>query len=193
MNNQKVLKQRYAEILAADVWRNDQSMIDFCLKKAGYIVELENGDIVVIDKPEIKKDFCFGYSDSRYDTEDYDRANACADHARNSVDYFIEQNMVEIDNMIALYEGKDADRWVFKVCIPYSGQPRDSKFKSIFMYRPWDESEYSKQFPVLGDADRQRMIEGYKAVRAAFEKRLNTYLKRYGLSKVHAWSYWQDA
>ena len=53
-------------------------------KKANHIVELENGDIVVIEKPTIKKDFCFGYSDSRYDTEDYDRANEMAAHARTS-------------------------------------------------------------------------------------------------------------
>jgi hypothetical protein len=25
-----------------------------------------------------------------------------------------------------------------------------------------------------------------------FEKRLRTYLKRYGLSKIHSWTYWAD-
>lgn len=66
MSTQKELKQKYADILAADVWHDDQEMIDFCLKEAGYIVELVNGDIIVIKKPKIKKDFCFGYSDSRF-------------------------------------------------------------------------------------------------------------------------------
>lgn len=30
-------------------------------------------------------------------------------------------------------------------------------------------------------------------VRKAFRKRLDTYLKRYGVSKLHTWSYWADA
>ena len=192
MSSQKELKQRYAEILAADVWHNDQKMVDYCVKEAGYIVELVNGDIVAISKPRIEKNFCFGYSDSRYDTEDYDRANAMAEHASKSQEYFIEENLKGIDEMIALLEGKDSGRWVFKVCIPYSRQPMDSKLKGIHQYNRWDESEYGKNFPELAGEDLQRVIDGFKAVRADFVKRLNTYLKRYGLSKVHSWSYWQD-
>lgn len=193
MSNQKELKQRYAEILAAEVWHNDQKMVDYCVKKAGYIVELDNGDILAIEKPSIDKDFCFGYSDSRYDTEDFDRANDMAHHARTSQEYFLEQNMKGIDEMIARLEGEESNRLVFKVCIPYSGQPMSSKLKAIHLYNRWDQSEYAKRFPELMGADRQKVIEGYKVVKADFEKRLNAYLKRYGLSKVHAWSYWRDA
>ena len=32
-----------------------------------------------------------------------------------------------------------------------------------------------------------------RAEQEKFEKRLNTYLKRYGLSKCHYWTYWLDA
>ena len=199
MSTQKELKQRYAEILAADVWHNDQSMVDFCVKEAGYIVELENGDILAITKPRIQKDFCFGYSDSRYDTEDYDRANAMAAHASSSTDYFLAENLREIDNAIKLLEnngfeeytdGFKTRRVVYRVGIPYSRQPENSKLKSLFTL-PWHD-ERSQKYPELSVNDRLRVIEGYKAVRAAFEKRLNTYLKRYGLSKVNSWSYWRD-
>lgn len=199
-NYQKVLKERYAAILAAEVWHNDQKMVDYCVKKTGYVVELGNGDIIAIDKPSIEKSFCFGYSDSRYDTEDYDRANAMADHARKSEDYFIEQNMAGINQMIEQLEANSASdalngvyspRPVFRVCVPYSGQPADSKLKALHSYPYWDEQ--AQKWPELKGDDRQRVIDGYKVVRADFEKRLNTYLKRYGLSKVRSWSYWQDA
>lgn len=193
MATQKELKQRYAEILAADVWRNDQKMVDYCVKEAAYIVELENGDILKIEKPRIHKNFCFGYSDSRYDTEDYDRANDMADHARKSTEYFIEQNLKEINDMIAELEGdsKRASRWVFRIRIPYSGQPADSKLKALQTFQSWDEQ--AQKYPVLEGENLRRVIEGYKIVKADFEKRLQTYLKRYGMSKVHSWSYWQDA
>ena len=193
MATQKELKQRYAEILAADVWHNDQKMIDFCVKEAAYIVELEDGSILAIEKPRIKKDFFFGYSDSRYDTEDFDRANDMADHARKSTEYFIEQNMKDINAKIAQLEGTswDASRWVNRIRIPYTGQPAYSKLKAIHTFRDYDE--HGKESPELEGENLRRVIEGYKIVRADFEKRLQTYLKRYGLSKVKSWSYWQDA
>ena len=191
MKNQKELKQRYAEILATDVWHNDQKMVDYCVKKAAYIVELENGDIVALEKPSIQKDFCFGYSDSRYDTEDYDRAEKMASHARKNVDYFMEQNLKGINSTIANLESDAWDSWQYHIRIPYSGQPENSKLKDIEAFRWHDER--AQKFPKLEGENLQRVIEGYKVVKADFEKRLNTYLKRYGLSKVHSWSYWQDA
>lgn len=33
------------------------------------------------------------------------------------------------------------------------------------------------------------MLEEEKAKQ---EKRINTYLKKYGLTKIHSWSYWAD-
>lgn len=192
MMNQKELKQKYAEILAADVWGQDSKMIEFCVKEAGHIVELENGDIIPIKKPNIEKNFCFGYRDSRYDTVEYDRANAAADHAKKSVDYFLKENLKGINEKIAMLEGKDADRIEFRIRIPYNGQPENSQLKTIDQYYRWDDRGQSK-YQLLEGEDLQRVIEGYKIVKAAFEKRLASYLKRYGLSKVHSWSYWQDA
>ena len=191
MKTQKELKQRYAEILAADVWHNDQKMVDYCVKKAGYIVELENGDVVAIEKPSIEKNFCFGYSDSRYDTEDFDRANRMADHARKSVDYFLDQNLKGINATIEDLEKNGSGRWIYRIAVPYSGQPKDSQLKSIWHLDRWDDR--CQQFPLLEGENLQRVIEGYKVVRADFEKRLQSYLKRYGLSKVNSWSYWRDA
>lgn len=37
------------------------------------------------------------------------------------------------------------------------------------------------------------ILEGLKFALAKFDKRLNAYLKRYGVSKIHTWTYWADA
>lgn len=181
----------YREIIAREVWMLDAKMTDFCVKQAAYIVELENGDIIVIEKPRIETRFCFGYSDSRYDTEDYDRANAMADYASKREEYFIEQNMEEINKTIAQMEGTVSHPFVYRLRTKYYKQPKDSKLKSLDAYY-WHD-EYAKQYQEISSADMQRVIEGYKVVRSDFEKRLKTYLKRYGMSKVKTWSYWQDA
>lgn len=189
MKTQKELKQRYAEILAADVW-SDPKMVDYCVKKAGYIVELENGDIVAIEKPSIQKNFCFGYHDSRYDTEDFDRAENMAEHARKSTEYFLEQNLKGINETIDNLEGRGSYRWEWRVAIPYTGQPKDSQLKDVWCVDSYESR--GKEYPLLKGEDLQRVVEGYKVVKADFEKRLNTYLKRYGLSKVNSWSFWAD-
>lgn len=36
------------------------------------------------------------------------------------------------------------------------------------------------------------LIAGYEEVKTEFIKRLNSYLKRYGMSKVETWSYLMD-
>lgn len=189
--NQKELKQRYAEILAAEVWHDDTRMVDFCVKRAAYIVELSSGDILALEKPTIKKDFCFGYSDSRYDTEDYDRANAAAAHAATSQDYFLSENLHDIENEIDRLESNEPNSWDYYLCVPYYGQPQNSQLKAIKTFYRWDQ--HAAQYTLLSGEDRARVAEGYKVVKADFEKRLHNYLKRYGLSKVQSWSYWQDA
>lgn len=191
MKTQKELKAMYQEILENEVWQRSPDMVDYCVKKTAHIVELTNGDIIAIEKPGIETRFCFGYSDSRYDTEDYDRANDMADYASKSQEYFIEENMKGINQIIGQMEGTVPNSFEWRLRVPYSGQPEGSKLKSLDAYY-WSD-EHAKQFPEISDEDLQRVIEGYKVVKASFEKRLNTYLKRYGMSKVKTWSYWQDA
>lgn len=191
MKTQKELKAMYQEILANEVWKSSPDMVDYCLKEAAHIVELTNGDIIVIEKPRIETRFCFGYSDSRYDTEDYDRANAMADHAKKSQEYFIEENMKDINRTIGEMEGTIHHSYEYRLRVKYTGQTEGSKLKSLEVCR-WGD-EYAKKYPEISAEDLQRVVEGYKVVKASFEKRLNTYLKRYGMSKVKTWSYWQDA
>lgn len=185
---QKELKALYKTILENEVW-NTADMVDYCVKKANHIVELENGDIVVIEKPTIKKDFCFGYSDSRYDTEDYDRANEMAAHARTSEEYFISENLKQIDNMIE--DLINTHSYKAYKSVNYYNQPKDSKLKSVRFVKWFEVAEPDWQ--ELTENEVTALIKGYEIVKENFIKRLNTYLKKYGLSKVNSWSYWQDA
>ena len=53
--------------------------------------------------------------------------------------------------------------------------------------------EWEKTRDEISEEDRERLYEGYVKLCNDFEKRLRTYLKRYGLTKVHSWTYWRDA
>ena len=82
MKTQKELKDLYMEIVKAEVWPKSPKMQEFARKQAGYIIELSNGKIICVDKPSIKKDFCFGYGMYLRSTdEEEDRAFSMAQKA----------------------------------------------------------------------------------------------------------------
>lgn len=107
----KKVDREFLRGLFSQVW--NEKMTDYCTAKADVIVRMDSGDVFVIDKPRITKTFCFGYSDSPYDTEDYDRAARAAEHAYKSIDYFIQQNM----------EDSDFCRWI-EILDDYIKDPR---------------------------------------------------------------------
>lgn len=44
----------------------------------------------------------------------------------------------------------------------------------------------------LNDSENERLNNAIDKANAKFEKRLQTYLKKYGLSKVNTWTYWEN-
>ena len=194
---QQELKNRFTEIISTEVWPHSQHMIDYCKKQAAYIVPLDNGDIAEIEKPSIETSFCFGYGYCGVSTtEDHQRAIDCANHARTKEEYFISENLKGLDEMID--DLKD-DTMHFYKFVKYYGSPDDSNLKGVrganFCHTPenaawqWTGLRSLKE---LTETERQELIKGYETVKEQFIKRLNTYLKRYGLSKLHVWTYLSD-
>lgn len=191
---QKELKELYQKE-TTEYWKN-QKMIDYCMKKAAYIVELEDGEYTIIDKPSIKTSFCFGYGYCGMSTEDdWKGAANMAEKARQDQEYFIRENLKGLDESIKSLEDKSLEIYKF---IGYNGQKEDSFRRSFRIVEPWHNPEYEPwawnmpKVKRMSDQERQAVLEGYQEVKKAFIKRLNTYLKRYGLTKVRSWTYLSD-
>ena len=188
MKDQKQLKDEFKTILEKEVWPKSPKMVDYCVKKAAYIVELDNGDFMEIDKPSIETDFCFGYGMYGVSTdEDYKGAESMRNYAKTNENYFLQENLKGIDGMIKQLEGDDLTAYKR---LHYYGQKEGSKLKSINFCRYWESPENG--WERLTDAEKKAIVEGCKIVRAQFEKRLHTYLKKYGTSKLHTWTYLVD-
>ena len=183
---QAALKAQYRELLKT-AW-NDEKMVDFCAKQAERVVELDGGYLTDIDRPRIETSFCFGYSDSAYNTDDYDRANAAAARAARDEQYFIRENMLDIAHRMKNL--KDS-RLKYYRYVKYIECLEDSKLAGVTSLRAWEDPRPG--YAELSDSDRAKIWEGYAAVARNFLKRLNTYLKRYGMTKINTWSYWRDA
>lgn len=170
MKTQKELKELYKLLLTV---RNP----DYYLKEVSHIVELSDGSLFPIEKPHLQTSFCFGWGTFEGDEE----ANKMVNHAQNSQEYFRSANLENFDR-----DPKSIAKHTFKVCNSYRGE-------NIKVIHPLMDWENPANHTLLSEEDRVRILEGYKIVRARFEKRINTYLKRYGTSKLRTWSYWADA
>ena len=198
MRTQKELKEVFKNE-SAKVWGNDTRMHKWAMGQAAYIVELSDGDIIEIEKPSIKKGFCFGYGMYATATdEEFYRAEEKVEAARKNVDYFINENLAPINGAIEALQKDHRNVYTF---LAYSGMSEGDLLKSYSIFSEWEtpeSEEFSYKFNGLSDLkklssdDIQKIIDGLQEVKQAFIKRLNTYLKKYGLSNVNAWSYIRD-
>lgn len=188
----------YIAPIAADDWKGSQSMIEHEIKNTSVIAVLSGGKVFTIDKPSIETRFCFGHGQNGITSqEEEDRANEMAKHAEESVKYFMAENLKGLNEHIKALEKHLHDLEVFG-CVgrimygtKYTG--RDNNHIGI-SYIKWDEVEWyeARGWKPLSKEDTETVIEAYKQARALFIKRLETYLKRYGLSKVNTWTYLVD-
>lgn len=194
----------------AKVWK-DTKTIDYCTNKALNTVTMDDGTILVIDKKAIETRFCFGE-----DGYDYDEAAASAQHARTSCEYLKRENMRHFDEWLETIDGTISGEGRFFVTIRgkrYTGQANGCKLGHIELRRDVEVlndlggSAYLAELPgqTITEAgsgskyyiptrdELARIRSAYEAARAAHEKKVDAYIKRYGTSKVHSWTYWRNA
>lgn len=178
----KNVKEIYID-KAAKLFGGSDSWIKYFKKNIDIVVELENGGLYGIEKPSIEKSFCFD------DSYDYDGAARLAADARTNVDAFVRRNLERagFDEIIKSLENGDD----YKVRVTYT-KDNEGIIKSIVRTDYYSLAYYPEieSLPDITERDRAALIEAYKEARENFVKRVNTYLKRYGLSKVRSWTYW---
>lgn len=187
-------------------WTSDH-MIKYCVGQLAGVAILPNGDIISIEKKRIETRFCFG--ESGYDYED---AANMAHHARTSEDYFRAENMKEFDSWVKdLEEARNMNGRYYIIIrdIHYTGQSEDCKLRGLDWVRDIDlldacgGSAYLEELPgkhidkfggrVATPEEIDIILTAYKAAREDHRKKVDAYLKRYGLSKVESWTYWREA
>lgn len=200
--NKEMLTKEYSK-----VW-SDEHMINYCTNKAATMAILPDGGIITVDKQKIHKEFCFG--ESGYDAED---AADAAQNARTNQNYFLNENMKAFRDYIkALEESKTetGNTWLHIMDTHYIDQQKDCMIRSFQFARTTEVLEetgpaflselFGKQVKIRGCAGHiatpeevDEILTAYKEAAADHEKKVLSYLKRYGTSKVRAWTYWRDA
>ena len=195
---QKELKAVYTEELKK-AWDTDE-LVKHCSKSTAFVIE-HDGALYGIEKPRIETCFCFGYGiNGISNSEQEQEAEAMAETARKSKKYFINQNLEHLNRWIeSLKEilGDMGKNWaegshpqyMIETGERYIGQKEDCRLR----YYSIVDTFSGTRGEICNDTELiKKLLAGYEEVRADFIKRLNTYLKRYGLSKVKTWSYLSD-
>ena len=131
----------------------------------------------LIDKPSIKNKFCF--RDEGPDYEHY-----CKLHDDDSLmrKYFISENESEFtDKLNRIYDGEEIRL-----------HDQDYRHMTNLYIGCWSWGE-SKQGREATEEEKKLLMDGINFGLSLFRKRLDSYLKRYGTSKLHTWTYWADA
>lgn len=176
------------------VWGNDSKMVKYCQDEISNAVKLSDGRIVVVEKQKLETSFCFGYSTCGQGAE-YGEANNAAHYAKTSEEFFREQNIKDLQSKINLLKGKKEKSWWGD---PYLAQ--ESYYScgkiNIHKVRELRYVDFIEQtqglYSEISEADRKVIVSMYEEEVIKMNKRIDTYLKRYGLSKLNVWTYWRD-
>lgn len=137
-----------------------------------------NYGYILIPKPDIENKFCF-----RDEGADYEAYKEIIKTDKTLERYFLSENLDTVDRKIRKLEG-EARLFV--------SQPRDCNGKVYWYEGMYGEKRNDNDIEMPNEL-RKELIKAYKVSRALFEKRLKNYLKRYGTSHIHTWTYWADA
>lgn len=204
MAGDKALLEEYVREMEK-AWPNDKGMLDYFRKKWSGGVRLQNGGILCFEKPSIETRFCF--HDEGPDYEYY--KELMADKETRLKQYFIDQNLGSMDETIRALEVDcrypqdergyryDGKAWYLER-VSYSSQREPL---NVWCFHAWCEYDVRNEpyrykpgtYEKMTEADRLTILAGMRRERDKFERRLQSYLKRYGVSKIHTWTYWADA
>ena len=132
--------------------------------------------VYLFQKPRIENDFCF--SD---EGPEYDYYKELCNDKKLLEEHFIAHNMEQVREPKegeTMYIIKDSWSTDGRVYIRWSNYP----------YIPANDQIVRE----ATEREKQEYRLQLRAVRAEFGKRVDKYLKRFGTSKLHIWSYWAD-
>ena len=152
-------------------------------------------------KPSIQTRFCFGYGLNGISTqEDYEGARSQERNMETNQQTFINANLEDLNKSI-----KDLQDFIDNF-FDNKNTCFSSRYNKIFICKnsynhlaylawSWDYDNIRNKDDIIKEATKEDLlliIEVYKQQIENFKKRLNTYLKRYGLSKLTTWTYLVD-
>lgn len=190
----KDVKAEYLQVNNLDIKKSfDAKYYEFGLKFDNHFL--------MFKKPTIQTRFCFGYGCNGIELDgDYEAAREQEKQINNDKQKFINENLKELNKNI-----KDLQKFIDNF-FDNKNSCFSCRYNKIFIcknsyghlaYLAWSFNfdNIRDKEAIIKEATKEDLlliIEVYKQQVENFKKRLNTYLKKYGLSKLHTWTYLSD-
>lgn len=164
---------------------------DWLIQSTTHYVRFENGMIFLFRKPSIQTEFCYGYGFCGVSTEEEERGAESRSEAIKEKENFFHANMDYF---------RDLEKTLNDLCenekVYASNNYENSHFVYIFndddaMLNHFYETKIKDAY-VLSAKDIKAMKEAVLVGKQMFLKRLETYWKRFGSSKIRSWTYLSD-
>ena len=197
-------KQTLNEFLELVAQKDGEKWVQWYKKEISNILKIDNY-FLLFDKPSIKKEFCFGYGQNGVCFDDSDKiASKEANKARSNKDYFIKENLKEINKEIRLiiaYLKNPEDMsehldfgYKYRYNKPFLFHQNETTKTICYRFCSPTQIAESYKNPIrkLTINELRQILKVLKTEKQKLLRRLNTYLKKYGLSKIHSWTYLID-
>lgn len=187
MQDQIFMSKEDMRVEFKKVWGNDQKMVEWCIKNHSGI-KLSDGKVIMFDKPNIDTNFCFGYSTCGQGPEYDECMNTYNDYQNHKAEWFILSNLQQYDRMYRLPEIEE-DLVLSRSC----GDIWNFYWVSEYRMPSFLDRNFRMEFVVSKNENDIDLIKrAISAHKQQFVKRLESYVKRYGTSKLRSWTYWMD-
>lgn len=203
-------EERKAFWIAEGETNKGLKMLDFHIKRYPLAVRLTDGRVIFCERDGLETSFCFGHGQNGITTSDESRkARESERHARTSEDYFISENMKGIKDLIKMAKGTYKEpgyKAKCKYCYSYSVRPKEGRKEQHLYFSDYTKEELlggceyhfylgkdqAESLTLIEGENRKRIVALYEAEERNRMQRVQTYLKKYGLSKLRTWTYLMD-
>lgn len=164
-----------------------------------YALRLADNIVITHHPTSLKTEFCFGYSCCGQGVT-IKEANELKETAKTDPAYFISENLSDIKNKLERLTNPDASRRGNKYPWIANYHPRKKNWQIDFMRAETASGLYGEELEMyqrgdllpLTSEEKELVSEFYKYCMEQRRKRCESYLKRYGLDKLHVWTYDSD-
>jgi hypothetical protein len=199
----KLSKEQENRIRAylSDECKLNEYWVNSELKRAKYAAEIDEGLFVGIRPLKIRTEFYFPYN-SAGDPDDYDNARAAARAATESPDYFYRDNLEPINDIIDGLKNTPENMVIYNPkisglnkgaqgasCIFSLDFQKCDNYNNDAELLNWYNVDSLVYFEELDKYQQRQIIELHEYARDDYKKRLEAYIKRYGLEKISAHTY----
>ena len=192
---QNELKKKYEKALFT-YWE-DEKMVKYLMKQILYLIPICDGKYMIqIDKQKLTKDFYFGYSDIGQGLS-YEENNERIKEFKNNIgNEFREKNLSTINNTIEMiskvFNGTTEVKMYHFPHWHKKSESDDSMLRDYGFDDPWRGKTFVGEGKEFEKTDIDKLLTGLIYLKKYTEKKIDSYLKKYGSSKINISTYWID-